>query len=153
MQAARSRMNDRVVFRPGVWQYVAILSGPAVLSAGLTIVYGVAIGLVAAVGFGLLMMAPIVVYLAGVAIELDAERVSKLYFFGLFRRSILLEQLRSTNHEESGSDGFAVTAIEFRSADGKGSSFNVIPFWAWRPRDIESLGAIARKAGSADWRS
>ncbi len=76
----------------------------------------------------------------GMRIELDDDQLSKVYFWGLFRSSIPLKQLRtSTNRQTGRSPG----SVDFASVDPNGPSFNVVPFFAWRVRDIDSLKAIA----------
>jgi hypothetical protein len=148
--------SARLVFRPGLSQYAYLLLGPAIpICIGIaTIVYGLttqsqdwgsrAPWALFEIAFGVVPGA----YVLGMRIELDDERVSKVYLFGLVRSTILRTQLRASSHKESSEWG-SYTRVEFESADGKGWGFSVHPFWVWRSSDVDKLQAIAVEAESA----
>jgi hypothetical protein len=157
----RRRVVERAVFRPGVLQYAYIGSGPAlVLVAGLAIfAAGVApqaqdrlsliaagIGVAACGGFAL-------AYVFGMSIEVDQERVSKAYLFGLIRVDIPLQYLSASVKTETSSGQWLeweYTRLDFESSDGIGDGFSAYPTWVWRRRDMDRLRWLARSM--AEWR-
>jgi hypothetical protein len=141
MDEVKAATGQRVAFRPGLGQYVYLLAVPAlwaalpvlvVISQPPTMWTWLDIGqsAVGVIGLG---------YMLGMRIELDGERVSKVYFFGLFRNSIRLSQLRARIKPcyQGG------TQATFDSADGEGLGFTIQRTFAWRRRDFDRLCAIA----------
>jgi hypothetical protein len=141
MEEVKSETGRRAVFRPGLGQYAYLLAVPA-LWAALPIAFMFSQPLtvwtllaISQCAIGVIGLA----YMLGMRIELDDERVSKVYFFGLFRNSIRLSQLRARikNSYRGG------TEANFESADGEGFGFTIQRTFAWRRRDFDRLCAIA----------
>src|SRR2546428_4024993 len=92
-------------------------------------------------GVGLLVFCLVIcAYVLAMRIELDDNHLSKVYFWGLFRSSIPLKLLRTSTNRQTGR---GPGSVDFASVDPNGPSFNVVPFFAWRVRDIDRLKAIA----------
>ena len=133
--------RQRVVMRPGFGQYIYLLPVPALWAALPVLVVfsqplstwtllAISQSAVGAIGLA---------YMLGMRIELDDERVSKVYFFGLFRNSISISQLRA-RIKRSYQGG---TEAAFESADGEGLGFTIQRTFAWRRRDFDRLCSIA----------
>lgn len=140
------------VIRPGVLQYGYLLLVPA-----LFVIIGIAM---IAAGFGaeqpdwtsliaagLLVAAPGVawaVYVLGMSVELDADRVSKLYLFGLLRETIPLARLACDVSTETDQYENQIQYMNFATIDGRGA-FTLLRGWAWRRHDVDDLFGLARR--------
>lgn len=152
---------ERTVFRPGVAQSIYLGFGPAlVLLAGLAVIIagpiihpvandrisiiGWGVGIAVAGGFWL-------AYIVGMSIEVDEERVSKAYLFGLVRVAIPLRYLSISAEKVRSRSGLVWgDRLDFRSSDGRGGGFSTYPGQVWHRRDMDKLLAIA--ASMEQWR-
>ncbi len=147
------------VFRPGPGQYIWNLGWAALpIVAGVGLIYLaltpqaqdrnalIAAGVVITIG-GMFLVA----YLLGMKIEVDDERVSKVWLFGLVRKTIPVQQLSASVVKEH-DKWWTYARVDFEAVDSRNVSelFGVHPFWVWRSRDVDALRAIA--ASSAQWR-
>ena len=128
------------VVRPGVFQlvYMSIFPG-----------FFVFVGLLAAISpghpetrsvpFALVLFAIAVIgfaYILGMRVESTPDHLSKLYFFGLWRRTIPRHSLRFGAHTER-NGGWFWAVIDFKS--GNRTVFSLTPAWVWRRRDVDGL--------------
>ena len=128
------------VVRPGVFQLVYMSIFPA---------FVVLVGLLAAISpghpetrsvpFALILFAIAVIafaYILGMRVESTPNHLSKLYFFGLWRRTIPRHSLRVGAHTER-NNGVFWGVIDFKS--GNRTVFSLTPGWVWRRRDVDRL--------------
>jgi hypothetical protein len=155
-----SGRRERTVYRPNVgwvfvYSFLPLVGGIGVVLAVTTRDFSFTVTSMLSVGvFVGLVESPAFAYLSSVKIVADAESISKVYLFGLLRKRISLEDVRTLEVEEDGK-AFTYSRVEFTStADGGG--FSVYPLWIWRSRDIDQLRTIAsegkgRPAAHPEW--
>jgi hypothetical protein len=153
---------QRAVFRPGFGQYIYIGGAPALaVLAGLGITVAAlepqAQDRIALIGIGTALVVCggfLLAYLFGMSIEVDEERVSKVYMFGLMRFAIALRYFSASSATEYSSGSWlewAYTRLDFESSDGVGDDFSAYPFWVWRRRDMDQLMVLAMSM--TEWRA
>ena len=141
------------VIRPGPFQYAYMLLLPAgaVALGAATILYGFSInehdwgnrafwGLFVA-ALGLIPAA----YVFGMWIEVDGERLRKVYLFGLLKEQIPIPQLATDIEGRTGDEPRAL----FMNVEGPGA-FGMYVGWIWRQRDVADLGSLATRSWNPD---
>jgi hypothetical protein len=128
------------VFRPGLLQYLFLVPPTAFFTVvGIAIAIAQPLSGYTFLAVGLSLVSGLVLLnVIGMRIELDDERLAKVYFFGLYRQSIAITQLRASVESDR-----RETSVWFESADGKGLGFGVIRSAVWRGRDVDRLYKIA----------
>ena len=133
------------VYRPGLGQYVYVLSVPGlVIALGLaTIVYGFTAHTEdwnARLPWGLFVIAVGLIpaaYILGMRVELTDERLSKIFLFGLLRETIPLGDLAcDVDTEDDG--GYEVARATFMNARGRGG-FGLYRSWVWSKNVVDHL--------------
>ena len=135
----------KVVFRPGLFQYIYALLIPGVfLSMGIgTVAYGLVTAsqdwssrIPASLLWVVLGLLPSA-YVLGMRVESNGQQLSEIFLFGLFRETIPVAQLAAKIDKEV-SGGVLVSKAQFMRAQGSGA-FSLYRTWIWRARDVDDL--------------